>query len=388
MVGHGRLEQVHQLQPGHLFRRGHQDDEGGAAANDDGVDKHPQRLQKAGLGGVGGIPRRSGAGGGAGAGLVGKQPPLHPVHDHRAKAPRRGLAQTERLLKDAAEHIGQDGDIHTDEDEGDDKVAGRHDGHQHIQHPHGGVLPQYDGGGQGCQHNSGVNGLDVKGVLEGGGHGVGDDLADAAPADQAGDGKQRRQNRVPPQFPAPPLLDKAVDIIGRPSPPAAVQRVFFLMELGQGGLNESGGRADQRRNPHPEHRPRPPGGNGCHHPDQVAHAHPGGGGNNEGLDAGDGAPLPVGPLFRRRPKHLREQPDGQHPGADGKKDARGDEQRNQQRYTQRPAPRQGDYKEVAPQQVVGGGDGIGNWFHGSLLGNSVRSALHPGRRDKTSSRRS
>ena len=158
-----------------------------------------------------------------------------------------------------------------------------------------------------------------------------------------------------------------MDIVGRTAPETAVQRVLLLVELGQHRLDERGGRPDQRREPHPEHRPRAAGGYGRHHADQVAHAHPGGGGHDEGLDAGDGRAV-FGAFFRRHPEHLREHTDGEEPGPDGEINSSGDEHQHQQGNPQRPASRQGDGKQVAPEQVVCGGDGVYNELHVGLLG--------------------
>ena len=77
-------------------------------------------------------------------------------------------------------------------------------------------------------------------ILKGGGHRVADHLADAEPADEAGQGKQHGQWHVT-AFLSAAFLKIFVNVVGRAAAPAAVERVFFFVKLGEGGLDESGG---------------------------------------------------------------------------------------------------------------------------------------------------
>ena len=303
----------------------------------------------------------------AGTRLVGEQPPLHAVHQHGAEAACHHLPKAEGLLKNPLEHRGQQRCVFRHQHHGQQKIAARHDRYQHIQHLDRGVFPQYDHRRQDHQQQRGVQRRHLKGIFKGAGDGIADDLADAAPANEAGDGKEHRHQRIapllPPQFP----LDKGVDIVGGAASIAAVQRVLFLIKLRQGRLYKRSGGSQQRRDPHPEYCTRTTGGNGGHNAHQISHTHPGGRGNDQRLKSGDGiSPFP-GTLFHRQPQHLREQANRQHPGADRKIDARGDQQQYQQGNPRRAAARQGNSEKVSPQKIVHCGDDLNDQFHRMCL---------------------
>ena len=147
-----------------------------------------------------------------------------------------------------------------------------------------------------------------------------------------------------------------MDVIGRAPTEAAVKGIRFVADVGQGGFHKGGGSADESGEPHPEHRTGTTGGNGGHHTHHIAHANPGGGGYNEGLDSGKGTGAVAYPLFQRQPEHLRQHPNGDKPGADGEKQSRGNQNRHQQGDAQRLPPRQGNGKQIAPEKVVDPGN--------------------------------
>ena len=147
---------------------------------------------------------------------------------------------------------------------------------------------------------------------------------------------------------------KMVDEIGGATPVAAVQWVSLLVELGQGGFNESGGGTNQRSDPHPEHGTRAAGRNSRHHAHQVSHADPCGGGHDQRLEAGNAFLFGTGLLFQRDMNHLGEEPHRQEPGAERKKDARRHQDQNQQRQSHTPASGKGNGNKIAPHKIVNG----------------------------------
>ena len=133
-------------------------------------------------------------------------------------------------------------------------------------------------------------------------------VADAKACQRTERGKQHRQH--PPRFAA-----KAVpQVVHRPAAPAA-RRVFAAVVDAQHVLGVAGHHAQQRHDPHPEHRPRPAGKDGGGHPHKVAGADGGrqrgaqaleladglflaggmGGDAPVGQDGAEGVPHPVAP---------------------------------------------------------------------------------------------
>ena|SRR5699024_4401200 len=169
----------------------------------------------------------SGTGSGTGAGLVGKKPPFCAVHDDGAQAAGHSLAKPESFQENALEDRRKLACVFHDDKDGDQKIADSHHRHHDIQHLDGGVFAQYDDGGESHQGDGGVKGRDVKSIFKGGGNGVSDDLADAAPADQAGEGKQYGQEGT---VPALAFAGKhMMDIVSRAAPESAVEGIFLLI---------------------------------------------------------------------------------------------------------------------------------------------------------------
>ena len=317
MVLHGGLQKAHAGQPGGDVLRYQQHQKGSAAADDHRVDQYAQRLHKTHLYRVVALGGGSGAGGRAAACLVGKQPALDAVHQHRTKAACGHLTQAEGLGKDARQHGGQLPDIQHHNAHRDDKVAHRHDRYDEVKAFYGGVFAQYDQRRQQGKHYGGGQRRDVKGVFKGRADRVGDDLADAAPADQTGHRKQRCTHRAL-EFFAPLALGQHMKVVGRAAPPAAVQRVRHAVLLRQSGLHKGGGSTQQGCDPHPEHRARAACRNSGYHAHKVAHAHPGGGGDDQCLEGGKPARSLL--FFAHCADHIPEQAHRQQPCAQGKAD--------------------------------------------------------------------
>ena len=186
MILHGNLQKIHSFQAVGETGGGQQHDHGGTGADDQGVDENAQRLQQSAFDRMADVGGGSGTGGGTGTGLVGKQSPFCAVHDDGAQAPGHSLAKPESFQENALEDRRKLACVFYDDKDGDQKIADSHHRHHDIQHLDGGVFAQYDDGGESHQGDGGVKGRDVESIFKGGGNGVSDDLADAAPADQAG----------------------------------------------------------------------------------------------------------------------------------------------------------------------------------------------------------
>ena len=176
---------------------------------------------------------------------------------------------------------------------------------------------------------------------------VADDLADAAPADEARNGKQHRDDGMTQLF-APLALVQHMDVVSWAAALTAIERVRLPVLLGQCGFHKGGGGPQQGRDPHPEHRTGTTGRHCRHHAHQIAHAHPGGRGDDERLKRGKAVPALV--LFADSGDHIPEQPHGQQPGAQGEEHARREQQHRHQRNADAAAHRQGE--QITPEQVV------------------------------------
>lgn len=76
------------------------------------------------------IGRGGSVGGGAHAGLVGKEAPLHALHHGRAGEAGEDGLEIERLGEDPSEHLGNQPHVHDDDHQGHQHVQSAHDGHQ------------------------------------------------------------------------------------------------------------------------------------------------------------------------------------------------------------------------------------------------------------------
>ena len=294
---------------------------------------------------------RRGAGRRTGARLVGEQAALHAVHHHRADAAAHDLAHAERLGEDAAKDRRQRRDVGEDDDDGHQEVQARHDRHNDVEHLDRRVPAQDDDRRDRHQRDGGVERVDAEGALDGAGDGVADDLADAAPADEAGEREQRRDDGLPAHPVAELTLHKRMDVVRRAAAEAAVERVFLLIQLGKRRLDVGRRSADQRHHPHPEPSARAAGGDPRDDAAQVAHAHARGGGDDQGLHAGDRLAVLLA-LFKRDAHHLRQHAQAHEARAQGEVNARGHQKQNDQRKAQAAAARQRNGDEIAPHELI------------------------------------
>ena len=286
VIAHGRLQKIHALQPGCHALRSEEHDHRSAAADHKGVNEHTQSLQKPLLCRMADVRCSGGTGRRPGARLIGEKSPLHTIHKDGPEASCGHLPEAESLSEDPLEHAWERAYICQDHIHRDQQIEACHHRHHDIQHLDRGIPAQYDDRRQNDKDNGGVEGRNAKGIVNSGGYGVADHLADSAPAQKSGDGKQHCHHGFLPF--APSSRDKeVVYIVGRPTPVSAVERVFFFIDLSQGGLRESRGGPEKGNDPHPEDRSCASCGDGRHHSYQIAHAYPGRCGDNEGLDAGD-----------------------------------------------------------------------------------------------------
>ena len=172
-------------------------------------------------------------------------------------------------------------------------------------------------------------------------------LTDAAPADEARQREQHGHHRAAQLFP-PLALGEDVDIIGRTTALAAIQRVRLPILLGQGGLYKGGGGPQQGRDPHPEDRSGTARRNRRHDAHQIAHAHAGCRGDHEGLEGREAFPILV--FLADGGDHIPEQADRQQPGAQGEEHPRREQQHHHQRDPH--AARDGQHEPIAPEKTV------------------------------------
>ena len=238
-------------------------------------------------------------------------------------------------------------EIYRNDDDRHHEIADRHDRHDNIQAFHGGIFAQDNDRREHHQHHRGHDGRDGERIGKGRADRVADDLADTAPADKARNGKQHRDDGMTQLF-APLALGQHMDVVSWAAALTAIERVGLPVLLGQCGFHKGGGGPQQGRDPHPEHRTGTTGRHCRHHAHQIAHAYPGGRGDDERLKRGKAVPALV--LFADSGDHIPEQPHGQQPGAQGEEHARREQQHRHQRNADAAAHRQGE--QITPEQVV------------------------------------
>ena len=353
MVVHGCLQECHTGKTGNQIFRNKQHDHGGTAADHDGVDEDTERLNQACLGGLITFGCGCRTGSRAGTGFIGEQSSFHSIHENGAETAGHRLAHTKGFFKDPGKNAGKQTVIDCDDKERDEEVADGHNGDNGIQNLYGCMLPENDDSRNDHQKDARVKGRDGKSVLKRRSDRVTDNLTDAAPADQAGDGKQYRKQHVS-FFPSQPFLHQMMDIIGRASAVSAIERILFFVQLGKSRFNKCCGRTDDGGDPHPENGSGTAGRDSSHDTYQIAHTHTGGGGYDERLEGGEA----VFVAFRsfQRPEHIRKEPDRKKTGPDGKKDTGRDQKQDQKRNTDAAASGKRDLDEIAPEKVVDGAD--------------------------------
>ena len=304
---------------------GAQQHEGGGGADHQRVQEDRQHLDQPLLHRMADIGRGGSVGGGAHAGLVGKEAPLHALHHGRAGEAGEDGLEIERLGEDPSEHLGNQPHVHDDDHQGHQHVQSAHDGHQSggegddpLAAAHDAVPGQQrhdaaDDPGRplrGIKAVSGEGGLEVVGAEHVEAAGVGGDEAQ---------GKQHRQGTA---------VEGRLNIIGRAAVTLAGLRVPALVNLRQRGFGKGRGAAQQGDEPHPEHGAVAAHADGHGHADNVARTYPGGGGHHQRLEGGH-ASLLLRPLHHHA-DGLPQQPQLREPVPNGEKQSGGHQQNHQQ----------------------------------------------------------
>ena len=134
--------------------------------------------------------------------------------------------------------------------------------------------------------------------------------------------------------PQPTLFQGRLHVVGGAAEVGAVG-ILPLIHLGQRGLDEGGGPAQDGGDPHPKHGAVTAHTDGGGDADDVAGTHPGSGGDHQCAEGGD-APLGLG-LFRHHPEGLAQQADLHELAAEGEEKAGTDQQKGDPGHVQDPA---------------------------------------------------
>ena len=262
---------------------GAQAHEGGAGAQQQGVNEHGQHLHQALLDRVAHIGAGRRVGSAAAAGLVGVQAALDAVHHAGGGEAAEDGPEVKGIAEDAAQHLGQQGDVGEDDHQRHQHVHNAHHGHQQggdlyhplaaaqqaVAHQHSQHTADDPGGGFGvveAVHAEG--GLQVVGGQHVEAHRVGGDHEHA---------EQHSQQAA---------VQSGLDVVGGAAVAAVAVAVTLFVDLGQGALHKGGSTAHQGDDPHPEHSAvtaQADGGGNAHN---VAGAHAGRGGHHQRLEGG------------------------------------------------------------------------------------------------------
>ena len=136
------------------------------------------------------------AGSGTGSGFIGEQAALYAIHKDCAEATGYGLPHAKRFGEDPDKDGRKLRQVDQDDKYGQQEKANRHDRNHDIQNLYGGIFLEYDDCSQNHKDNGRENRRNLECICKRRAHGVTDDLADAAPADKAGDGKQAGKDRT------------------------------------------------------------------------------------------------------------------------------------------------------------------------------------------------
>ena len=303
---------------------GEQDDEGGDGTHHDRVHEDAQGLHESLLDRVGDGGGGCDVGDRSLTGLVGEQASAGAVEKCGGESPGgpgEGLVDSEGALEDGEDRSRDRGDVQHQDGHGDEGVDHRHDRHEPLRDGSDRLdALEDDRRGDDNQCNGGHPRLDVEGALHRGGDGVGLGGLVGEAEDEGDDDGEELGGGLGPQA--------ALDVVGRAAAEGAVG-VGDLVELGEGGLDESGGHAHQRHDPHPEHGAGAAHGDGDGHAHDVAGAHAGGQPDGEGLEGGDPALLAV-TGGGDGPHHVGEEPQLHESGPHGEVQASQHEQPGEQ----------------------------------------------------------
>ena len=283
---------------------------------------------------------------------------------------RHDLPETERLRENAPEDRRQKAYVPHNHKDCHCKVDARHEGDNQIQYLGSRMLPKHNHGSNRDQHDSRVERRNPERIFKGRGDRIADDLADAAPADQR---RNRKENRDQVSLaaelglgfdlrlgaralPDAALQEKVVDIVRRAAPVTAVERILFLVELGERRLDKGRRSADDCRDPHPEDRTGTARRDSRDHTDQIAHAHTRRSRDNERLHTREPSARGIGRvpallLFQQHGNHLRKQAERQNARLYRIENTRRNQQQHHEREPDRTAARQRNPQQVAPQKL-------------------------------------
>lgn len=223
-------------------------------------------------------------------GLVREETSLDAPHDHRPGEPAGKRREVKRLAKDEAERGGDIAQIGDARPDGDEDVGARHDGNDpggddrdamYAAENHDGDRDDNEQADDGV--DDGLMTLDDV-IVDGRGHVIG--LQTVEPQAEAEDEGDREDNAEPA------LSERELDVVRRPTAKRAIG-IAHLPDLGERGLDERRGRADDGHEPHPEDRTRSADGDGRRDADDVARTHARCRRDHERLERRDPA-LPLG----------------------------------------------------------------------------------------------
>ena len=168
----GQRNAVDGLRAGHV-NTAQENDEGGAAANENGVDEHRKRLGDSLCDRVTDVCRRSHVGRGTKARLVGKQTAAQALCNRRTHAAAHRLLETEGIGNDARNNAGNGADIHHDNDKRHEEIADGHDRDDDVGGFRNAVnTAENDETRDDGQQGAGPDPFDAQAVVRGSGHGI------------------------------------------------------------------------------------------------------------------------------------------------------------------------------------------------------------------------
>ena len=300
---------------------GQQDEQAGGRAHEDRVDEDAEGLDEALAHGVGDGRGASGIGDGSEPGLVGEQPATHAVEQCREDSSggaEQGLVEAEGPFKDAPQDLGEPTDVENDD----------HHGHEHVGQRHKGGQPLRDTGHEpdpAQDHGSGEqNEEDPDHPARDAGDGGGDDLGQRVRLHHDHCHADRDDAHGGEDFAPQGRSQTVLDVVGR-APAEGEVPAALLEDLGERGLHEAGGHADEGDDPHPEQGSGTAGHNGQGDSGDVPDADSRGQSHGEGLEGGDTA-LRTGARPGQRVDHGAEVAQLNQVGAGGQVDADQDEQ--------------------------------------------------------------
>ena len=258
--------------------------------------------------------------------LIGEQALFNAGHDRAARKPAGNRLRVKRLRKDRLEDAGHSRQMGHNHDKADQNVSARHDRNNDRGDKADAVhASEDDKPGQDGQHDAdnhwpqaAVKVRDI--VLDCGRNVVSLQAIEAV--GKAGNEQDRKQAAQPA------FAQTALDIVGGPA--AERVAVLDLIDLCECGLDKRRRAANDRHQPHPEYCSRPACRNRGGNTGNVARTHARSGRNHQCLERGyllD--PVFIPGFLAQDPDDVPNSPDLHKPGADGKIDARANQQENQ-----------------------------------------------------------